>query len=232
MCTTATPSVCARLRSRSVTSVRPSGSSIAVASSLIITAGRRASRAATARRCSSPPESVAVSRSPAPREPDAGEQLVDGHGVPGRQAPAQVVGDAHAEHLAVGALEHHAGAADDAEPRVAGSLGGAALGRAPGDHPRERRLPGPVRPGHRDEPAGLEVEVHGRPGGQGDPAQVQRQRGHGLPRAPDGQAPGEVGGQEALHGAQRLARARAPRRPPRPASRRRRGRGSTPTSSR
>ena len=136
-------------------------------------------------------------------EADPGQQLVDRHGVTGREAPAQVVGDAHAQHLAVGALEHHPGAADDAEPGLAGTLGGALGGRTPRDDAPERRLAGPVRPGDHDEPAGVEVQVHRRPRRQRDPAQAQRQRRHRRARAGGGQAAGEVGRQQALHRAQR-----------------------------
>src|SRR5439155_18357011 len=69
-CTTAVPRS-GRLRSTSMTRRRPSGSSMVVDSSEMSRAGPRARAAAMARRCSSPPESVAVSRAAKPPRPTA-----------------------------------------------------------------------------------------------------------------------------------------------------------------
>ena len=60
--------------SRATTSARPGASIIAVASSEISSRGSRANEAAIASRCSSPPDSPAVSRSSKPCQPHPGEQ--------------------------------------------------------------------------------------------------------------------------------------------------------------
>ena len=83
MCTTVAPSSRTRPCRSSTTSDRPRGSSIAVLSSLITTAGRRAMRAATARRWSSPPDSVDVSRSAKPVSPTRASSPSTSMSVPG-----------------------------------------------------------------------------------------------------------------------------------------------------
>ena len=68
-CTTVGPPSDGRRRSSESSRSRPDGSSIAVDSSEISSAGRRASAAATASRWSCPPDRVLVSRSPKPASP-------------------------------------------------------------------------------------------------------------------------------------------------------------------
>ena len=93
----------------------PRASTIAVDSSEISSCGRRASAAATARRCSSPPDSVDVSRSANARSPTRSSSASTSTRRGSRQAPHDVVAHAHAEHLELGALEHDRGAAGRTE---------------------------------------------------------------------------------------------------------------------
>ena len=86
-----------------------------VTSSAISSAGSRANAAATARRCSSPPDRPPVSRSASPSRPTSVEQLVDVGARAGRQPPHHVVGDPGAEHLALRVLQDHRRAAGLAE---------------------------------------------------------------------------------------------------------------------
>ena len=126
--------------STDISASRPSWSTMLVTSSAISSDGSRASAAATARRCSSPPDSDAGVAFGKPVEADLGEQLVHVGGLARRQAPDDVVGDAGAQHLALRVLHDHGSAAQPTEPDRAGPFDGARGGLAAGQHQHQRRL--------------------------------------------------------------------------------------------
>ena len=136
-------------------------------------------------------------------EADPGQQLVDRHGVTGREAPAQVVATRTPSTWLSGRWNTIPVPPTTPSPASPGRSTVPVGGRTPRDHAPERRLAGPVRPGDHDEPAGIEVQVHRRPRRQRDTAQAQRQRRHRRVRAGGGQPAGEVGRQQALYRAQR-----------------------------
>ena len=111
-----------------------------VTSSAISSDGSRASAAATASRCSSPPDSPPVSRSASPSRPTSSSSRCTSVLAAGRQPPHHVVGHPGAEHLALGVLHDHRGAAELAQPDRAGPLHRARRRFAPGQHQHQRRL--------------------------------------------------------------------------------------------
>ena len=99
-------------------------------------------------------------------ESDPGEQPVDVDVGPRVRPPQQVVDDADAEDLALRALEDHPRAAGCPEARRPGPVDGALGRRLTGQDPPERRLPGPVRAAHTEEPPSFQRQVdpgEGRP---------------------------------------------------------------------
>ena len=93
------------------------------------------------------------------RQPDAPERVVDCGGRAIWRAPGHVVTHAHAEHLRLGALEDHRGAAGFAEAGRAGSLDAPSGGDESGEHAAERRLARSVVTDHGDQPACGHVDV-------------------------------------------------------------------------
>ena len=99
-------------------------------------------------------------------ESDPGEQPVDVDVGPRVRPPQQVVDDADAEDLALRPLEDHPRAAGCPEARRPGPVDGALGRRLTGQDPPERRLPGPVRAAHTEEPPSFQRQVdpgEGRP---------------------------------------------------------------------
>ena len=125
---------------------RPCWSTMLVTSSAISSAGLRASAAATASRCSSPPDRLPVSRSASPSSPTSDEQLGHVDVGAGGQPPHHVVGDPGAQYLALGVLHDHRGAARGAEPDPAGTLTVPSVGSRPARISISVVLPDPLAP--------------------------------------------------------------------------------------
>ena len=130
-----------------------------VTSSAISSDGSRASAAATARRCSSPPDSPPVSRSAMPARPTSSSSRRDIGVRPRRQAPDHVVGDPGAQDLTFGVLHDDRGAAELTQPHRAGALDRCPSRFAAGQQQHQRGLPRAVGAGDRDVLAGVDVQV-------------------------------------------------------------------------
>src|SRR6201993_3078389 len=144
MCTKAVRCRSVRPESTPNNASRPCWSTMVVTSSAMSNAGSRASAAASARRCSSPPDRLPVSRSASASRPTSLSKRPTSISVPGGKPQTTSSATRGAQNLTFGVLENEGRAALLAQTHRARSLHVARRRLAAGQDQHQRGLPGAI----------------------------------------------------------------------------------------